>query len=180
MMAHYHLGLEPYWITPDARKPDVRECHWAIALHIPANQEDQFYRKLRIAPWLADNRPEALPKWSQYGVPATIFYTYCPDDIPTTWFCEGEWDALRLGWLARQQQAKITVCCSTAGCGTVPKPEQLNELPGDVVIWFDRKDAPTKNGVIPGDEGAKKLAQALGDRAKIAQVPMPEGCTVNG
>jgi Protein of unknown function (DUF3987) len=180
MIAHYHLGLEPYWITPDVRKPDVRECYWAIALHIPANQEDQFYRKLRIAPWLTDHRPDNLPKWSQSGVPATIFYTYCPDDVAATWFCEGEWDAMRLGWLARQQRAKIAVCCSTAGCGTVPKPEQLNELPGAVVIWFDRNDMPTKNGVIPGDEGAKKLAQALGDRTKIAQVPMPEACTING
>jgi hypothetical protein len=188
MIAHYHMGLEPYWITPDASKPDVRECYWAIALHIPANQDGQFYRKLRIAPWLIDNRPNSLPKWSQYGVPATIFYTYCPDDVTATWFCEGEWNAMRLGWLARQQQAKIAVCCSTAGCGTVPKPEQLNELPGTVVIWFDRNDTPTKNGLIPGDEGAKKLAQALGDglrptgghRAKIAQVPMPDSCTVDG
>ena len=95
---------------------------------------------------------------------------------------------MRLGWLAREQSAKIAVCCSTAGCGTVPKPEQLNELPGEVVIWFDRNDTPTKNGSLPGDEGAKKLAQALGvglrptggHRARIAQVPMPENCTVNG
>jgi hypothetical protein len=158
MLTYYHLGLEQYWLTPDATQPNVRECYWAIALHIPANLEGQFYRKLRIAPWLTDNRPDDLPKWSQYGAPATIFYTYCPDDVSATWFCEGEWDAIRLGWLARQQQAKIAVCCSTAGCGTVPNPDQLNELPGDVVIWFDRNDTPTKNGAIPGDEGAKKLA----------------------
>jgi Protein of unknown function (DUF3987) len=180
VLTHYQLGLEKYWFTPDPSQPNVRECYWAIALHIPANQEGQFYRKLRIAPWLTDNRPDALPKWSQSGVPATIFYTYCPDDVTATWFCEGEWDAMRLGWLARQQQAKIAVCCSTAGCGTVPKPDQLNELPGEIVIWFDRNDTPTKNGVIPGDEGARKLAQALGDRARIAQVPMPESCPING
>jgi hypothetical protein len=186
MIKHYQIGLERWWgKTSDSEN---RQCFWAIALHIPANQEGQFYRKLRIAPWLTDNRPDDLPQWSQYGVPATIFYTYCPDDVTATWFCEGEWDAMRLGWLAKQQQAKIAVCCSTAGCGTVPKPEQLNELPGEVVIWFDRNDTPTKSGVIPGDEGAKKLAQALGvglrptggHRAQIAQVPMPENCPVNG
>jgi Protein of unknown function (DUF3987) len=174
MIAHYHIGLERW------SNPQQSAHYWAIALHIPANQEGQFYRKLRIAPWLTDDRPENLPKWSQYGVPATIFYTYCPDNVTATWFCEGEWDAMRLGWLARQQQAKIAVCCSTAGCGAIPKPDQLNELPGDVVIWFDRNDLPTKSGVIPGDEGARKLAQALGDRAKIAQVPMPENCSING
>ena len=178
MIAHYQIGLERWWgKSSDGQN---RQYFWAIALHIPANQEGQFYRKLRITPWLTDNRPDDLPKWSQYGVLATIFYTHYPDDVTATWFCEGEWDAMRLGWLAREQQAKIAVCCSTAGCGTVPKPEQLNELPGAVVIWFDRNDTPTKKGAIPGDEGAKKLAQALGDRAKIAQVPMPENCTVKG
>ena len=178
MIAHYQIGLERWWgKSSDGQN---RQCFWAIALHIPTNQEGQFYRKLRIAPWLILDRPDGLPKWSQYGVPATIFYTHYPDDVTTTWFCEGEWDAMRLGWLAREHQAKIAVCCSTAGCSTVPKPEQLNELPGDVVIWFDRNDTPTKNGAIPGDEGAKKLAQALGDRAKIAQVPMPKNCPVNG
>jgi hypothetical protein len=49
MLAYYHLGLEQYWFTPDAAQPNVRECYWAIALHIPANQEGLFYRKLRIA-----------------------------------------------------------------------------------------------------------------------------------
>ncbi len=174
MIVHYHIGLERW------TQPHQQTYYWAITLHIPANEEGQFYRKLRIAPWLTDNRPDDLPKWSQYGVPATIFYTYCPDDVTATWFCEGEWDAMRLGWLARELQAKIAVCCSTAGCGTVPKPEQLNELPGEVVIWFDRNDTPTKNGAIPGNEGAKRLARALGNRAQIAQVPMPENCTVNG
>jgi hypothetical protein len=179
MIAHYQIGLE-LWRGKSNDSQDY-EGFWAIALHIPAAEPDQFYRKLRIAPWVTGTeRPDELPKWSQYGVPATIFYTHRPESAEQTWFCEGEWDAMRLGWLAREQQAKIAVCCSTAGCGTVPRPEQLNELPGAVVIWFDRNDIPTKNGVIPGDEGAKKLAQALGGRAKIAQVPMPENCAVNG
>jgi Protein of unknown function (DUF3987) len=163
MIAHYRIGLA-----------DWRDSHRSIAIHIPV--KESFYRKLRITPWLDHD----LPKWSQYGVPTTIFRTYSPDDAIATWFCEGEWDAMRLGWLARQQNAKVSVCCSTSGCGAVPSIEQLNQLPGNVFIWFDRNDTPTKNGVIPGDEGAHKFAQALGDRARIAQVPMPEDCTING
>jgi Protein of unknown function (DUF3987) len=163
MIAHYRIGLA-----------DWRDSHPSIAIHIPI--KESFYRKLRITPWIEHD----LPKWSQYGVPTTIFQTYSPDDAVATWFCEGEWDAMRLGWLARQQNAKIVVCCSTSGCGAVPSIEQLDQLPGNVFIWFDRNDTPTKNGVIPGDEGAHKFAQALGDRARIAQVPMPDDCTING
>jgi hypothetical protein len=181
MMHHYHLGLEPYWFAPDADKPEMKECYWSIALHIPAEQPGQFYRKLRIAPWLVDeNRPDALPKWSQYGVPATIFYTHLPEAATATWFCEGEWDAMRLGWLARQLQSTIAVCCSTAGCGTVPRQEVLESLPGVVTIFFDRNDAPTKNGTVPGEAGAQKLALALGERSRVALVPMPEDCVVKG
>jgi Protein of unknown function (DUF3987) len=82
--------------------------------------------------------------------------------------------------LAKQQNAQVVVCCSTSGCGTVPSIDQLNQLPGNVFIFFDRNDTPTKNGTIPGEAGALKLAQAIGDRARIAEVPMPEGCTVPG
>jgi Protein of unknown function (DUF3987) len=163
MIAHYRLGLS-----------DWRDSHPSIAIHIPI--KESFYRKLRITPWAEHD----LPKWSQYGVPTTIFRTYSPDNAVATWFCEGEWDAMRLGWLARQQNAQVVVCCSTSGCGAVPSIEQLNQLPGEVFIWFDRNDTPTKNGIIPGDEGAHKFSQALGDRVRIAQVPMPEDGTING
>jgi hypothetical protein len=81
MMAHYRIGLS-----------DWRDSHPSIAIHIPV--KESFYRKLRITPWLDHD----LPKWSQYGVPTTIFTTYSPDNPTATWFCEGEWDAMRLGW----------------------------------------------------------------------------------
>lgn len=177
---HYQLGLEPKSVS-DGKNSSAKACYWAIALHIPAGQPGQFYRKLRIAPWLTDkDRPNYLSRWSQYGVPTTIFYTYCSHNPGSTWFCEGEWDAMRLGWLAQQLQVNIAVCCSTAGCGTVPQQEDLEQIPGEVIIFFDRNDRPTKNGVIPGDVGARKLALALGARSRIALVPMPEGCEVNG
>jgi hypothetical protein len=74
----------------------------------------------------------------------------------------------------------IAVACFTCGCDTVPPAAQLDKLPGTVIIWYDRNDKPTKNGRIPGDEGAKKVKEALGDRAHIGLVPMPDGCEVNG
>ncbi len=95
IIAHYRIGLA-----------DWRDSHPSIAIHIPTNDENRFYRKLRITPWLDHD----LPKWSQYGVPTTIFQTYSPENSTATWFCEGEWDAMRLGWLAQQQNAKVTVC----------------------------------------------------------------------
>jgi hypothetical protein len=93
MIAHYQLGLDRW-----------KNSHDAIAIHISTN--DTFYRKLRIAPWIDD--PD-LPKWSQYGVPTTIFKTYSPEDAIATWFCEGEWDAMRLGWLAKQRNGHLPI-----------------------------------------------------------------------
>jgi hypothetical protein len=184
-----HNSLGQQWLaicqhngwTPDETKPNVRQGYGAIALHIPADNFGNYYRKLRVAPWLTNgDRPDELPKWSQYGVPATIFYTYRPENAESTWFCEGEWDAMRLGLIAKQNNANIAVCCSTAGCGSVPSQEQLDTLLGEVIIFFDRNDAPTQNGTIPGDEGARKLALALNGRGRIAQVPMPDDCNVEG
>ncbi len=178
---HYRLGLDQRWLTLDENNPDSRECYWSVSIYIPANEPGQFYKKMRVAPWLVgEARPEYVSKWCQYGVPVTIWFTYRPEDAEATWYCEGEWDAMRLGWLARQCGAKIAVCCSTGGCGTVPKQEQLDQLPGVVTIFFDRNDEPRKDGTIPGDEGAKKLALALGERGRIAQVPMLSPCDVQG
>jgi hypothetical protein len=178
---HYRLGLDQRWLTLDENKPDSRQCYWSVSIYIPADEPGQFYKKMRVAPWLVgEARPEYVSQWCQYGVPVTIWFTYRPEDAEATWYCEGEWDAMRLGWLARQCRAKIAVCCSTGGCGTVPKQEQLDRLPGLVTIFFDRNDEPRQDGTIPGDEGAKKLALALGERGRIAQVPMPSPCDVKG
>lgn len=178
---HYRLGLDQRWITLDENNPNSREGYWSISIYIPAQEPGQFYKKMRVAPWLVgEARPEYLSNWCQYGVPATIWFTYLPENAEATWYCEGEWDAMRLGWLARQHGAKIAVCCSTGGCGTVPKQDRLDQLPGIVTLFFDRNDEPRKDGKIPGDEGAKKLALALPKRGRIALVPMPDQCAVKG
>lgn len=181
MIEHYRLGLDQRWLTIDKNKPNSRESYWSVSIYIPAEEPGQFYKKMRVAPWLVgEDRPEYVSNWCQYGVPVTTWFTYRPEEAQATWYCEGEWDAMRLGWLAHQCQAKIAVCCSTGGCGTVPKQEQLDQLPGIVTIFFDRNDEPLKSGIIPGEEGAKKLASALGERGQIAQVPMPSPCEVKG
>jgi hypothetical protein len=166
MIKRYRLGLEKRVVTPNESNPERKETYWAIAIFIPVpSRSGRFYVKKRVAPWLSDDeRPSYLGKWTQFGVPATIWFTQNPDEAQETWFCEGEWDAIKLGELARQRGKKIAVACSTAGAGSLPKQEQLDRLPGAVTSFFDRDEAGTK--------GAQKLAEALGERGRIALVPM--------
>ncbi len=168
MIKRYRLGLEKRVVTPDRSKPDCKEEYRAIAIFIPAaDRSGRFYVKKRVAPWLTgDQRPEYLAKWAQFGLPATIWFSYNPLDAQETWFCEGEWDAILLGELARRRGKKVAVACSTSGAGTVPKPEQLERLPGQITIFYDRDQA--------GEDGAQKLAAALQGRGWIASVPAPD------
>ncbi|HEY9607653.1 MAG TPA: plasmid replication protein, CyRepA1 family [Allocoleopsis sp.] len=174
MVKRYRLGLEKRVVTPDQSKPDDKKEYWAIAIFIPvADRPGRFYVKKRVAPWLTgDERPEYLAKWAQFGVPATIWFTYNPPEATQTYFTEGEWDAMILGELARQRGEKVAVACSTSGAGTIPKPEQLDRLPGQVTTFYDRDEA--------GEKGAQKLAAALGERGWIASVPMPADCQIKG
>lgn len=176
------LGLGQRTIVPNEDQPDEKEIYGAICIFIAIpDRSERYYVKKRVTPWLKDDqRPEYLGRWSQYGVPATVWFTYLPDEAYETWFCEGEWDAIRLAQLARQQSAKIAVACSTAGCGCVPKAEELARLPGTVTIFYDLNDQPKTDGTRAGDEGAKKLALALNGRGRIAMVPIPENCDVKG
>jgi DNA primase len=146
IIKRYQLGLEKRVVTPNEFNPEKKETYWAIAIFIPVpNRLGRFYVKKRVAPWLSDGeRPSYLGKWAQFGVPASIWFTHNPDEAQETWFCEGEWDALLLGELARQQGKKVAVACSTAGAGSLPKQEELCRLPGVVTTFFDRDDAGTK------------------------------------
>jgi|GEM_PF-4035360 len=177
-----NIGLGERLIIPNENKPHEKETYGAICIFIPIpNNNERYYVKKRVAPWLKDNqRPHYVGRWSQYGVPSTIWFTYLPSEATETWFCEGEWDAIRLAQLAREEKALIAICCSTAGCGSVPRPEELARLPGMVTIFYDRNDKPKTDGTRAGDEGARKLALALNGQGKIADVPMPSGCEVNG
>nr|MBW4474075.1 AAA family ATPase [Stenomitos rutilans HA7619-LM2] len=153
----------------------------AISIPLPNHDGTAYYQKKRVAPWLsATEQPDGYQPWSQAGIPARTFFTYLPVEATSTWLCEGEWDTMLLGQHVRQAELPVAVACFTAGCSNVPPQPELEKLPGDVYVFYDRNDKPTKTGLIPGDEGARKVAAALGDRCRLAQVPMTDGCEIHG
>lgn len=166
----YKLGL--------ARSRYEGKFYWGISIPIPS--EGKYYVKKRLVPWEADNPIQKHRAWSQYGIPKTIYFTHNPENAQETWLCEGEWDAILLGWLVKHFCPKgIAVASFTCGCKNIPPQEELDRLPGEVTIFYDRNDKILKGERI-GDRAAKDVCLALGDRAKIADVPMPEDCTVKG
>lgn len=172
MIARYRLG-----ITRAKVDKGMLPC---ISIPIPNADGTAYYQKKRVAPWLpAEEQAPGYKPWSQFGIPTSTWFTYLPAEAKETWLCEGEWDAMRLGWEVRHAELPVAVASFTAGLN-VPPQDQLDLLPGRVIIFYDRNDKPTKTGLIPADEGAKKVAAALGDRARIAQVPMTDGCEIHG
>jgi hypothetical protein len=172
MIARYQLG-----ITRAKVDKGMVPC---ISIPIPNADGTAYYQKKREAPWLpVAEQPPGYKPWSQFGIPAATWFSYLPVEATETWLCEGEWDAIRLGWEVRHAELPIAVATFTAGLN-VPPQDQLDLLPGQVTIFYDRNDKPTKTGLIPADEGAKKVAAALGDRSRIAQVPMTDGCDIHG
>lgn len=174
LIERHQLGLGITMID-DRRIP-------SITIPIPANSDGtQFYQKKRVAPWLTeDERPKNYKPWSQYGIPNSAYFTWLPANATQTYLCEGEWDAILLGALLRATDSDIACASFTSGAGNVPSQDQLDLLPGEVVIFYDRNDAPLPNGDRPGEVGAQKVAKALGTRARIALVPMPDDCEVKG
>ncbi|WNZ28193.1 AAA family ATPase (plasmid) [Leptolyngbya sp. NK1-12] len=174
MIRRYQLGL--------TRSACGGQMKPAISIPIPANADGtSYYQKKRVEPWIAESeQPPEYSPWVQKGIPAKVWFTWLPAEAEATWLCEGEWDAIMLGWQVRQAELPIAVASFTCGCSAVPPPSELKLLPGEVVIFYDRNDKPLKDGTIPGEKGATKLAQALGERGKIALVPMPQTCQIHG
>lgn len=135
-----------------------------ITIPIPANEAGtQYYQKKRIAPWVTgDDRPDDLKPWSQYGIPAQVYFTHKPETAEKTILCEGEWDAIRLA-MEYQSATTTAIACFTCGAGNIPPQDQLDRLPGKVIIFYDRDEA--------GEKGALKLQERLKERAFIATVP---------
>mgnify|MGYP002777111418 FL=1 len=181
MIAHFKLGIARAQCK--AKDGTIRHLP-SISIPLPNADGTQYYQKKRLAPWLpAAERPDGYKAWSQAGIPAHTFVTHQPDNPKQTWLCEGEWDAIRLAWAVRHSDLKndIQVATFTCGCDSVPKASaELDRLLGTVTIFYDRNDKPLKDGTIPSEKGAKKAAISLGDRAKIALVPMPDDCTIHG
>ena len=139
----------------------------SITIPIPTDDRTHYYQKKRIAPWLDGNETarNGAPKWSQYGIPQMVYFTHLPEQVTETWLCEGEWDAIRLGWEMRNSP-NIAIACFTCGAGNVPPDTELDKLPGTVTLFYDLDE--------PGQKGALKVQERMKDRAKIAIVPSIE------
>lgn len=154
----------------------------AISIPIP-DGDGRYYSKKRIAPWLDHNEN----KWSQYGVKSTIYVTHdAGENLTQYWLCEGEWDAIALGWMVKNDprvSQLITVATATTGAGNVPDGFEIDRwMPHQVpiVTWFDLDKA--------GHDGALKWRAKLGARVAIARVElegdprdieeMPEGLDI--
>lgn len=139
----------------------------SIAIPIPTDDRTHYYQKKRIAPWLGGNETarNGAPKWSQYGIPQMVYFTHKPEQATETWLCEGEWDAIRLGWEMRNSPT-IAVACFTCGAGNVPPDTELEKLPGTVTLFYDLDE--------PGQKGALKVQERLKSRTRIATVPSIE------
>lgn len=155
---HYKLGIA---------RSKVGDRHLpSISIPIPNHTGTAYWRKKRIAPWMnAESLPIDAQPWSQYGIPQQVYFTHKPESAIETYLCEGEWDAIRLGWEMRRSEF-TAVACFTCGASASPGPEELDRLPGNVIVLYDLDE--------PGRKGAEKLAGKLGKRAKIATVPAPE------
>lgn len=165
MIQHYRLGVARAKVKEGKFLP-------AVSIPIPADAEGlTFYQKKRVAPWLPEEARAGAKPWSQYAIPPMVYFTHNPPGAVQTWLCEGEWDALMLGWAVSQTSiegtgeisAAVAVACFTCGAGTVPPAAELDRLPGEVVVFYDRDKA--------GDEGARKVHAALVDRCRVAVVP---------
>lgn len=165
MIEHYRLGVVRCRVG-DSSKPSKFAHLPAIAVPIPNADGTAYFQKKRVAPWMPDgDRPDGYQAWSQYGIPQMVYTTHQPAKPTTTWLCEGEWDAIALGWAVRHSDLKndVQVSCFTCGAGNIPPDNELDRLAGDVVIFYDRDE--------PGAKGAEKVAARLKERAKVATVP---------
>lgn len=141
----------------------------AITIPIPSDEAGtHYYQKKRVAPWIPeDKRPEGLKPWSQYGIPMMVYFTHKPEEATETWLCEGEWDAIRLGHeVSSRNWRDVAVACFTCGAPSVPPQEQLDRLPGEVIVFYDQDDA--------GRDGALKVQEKMKNRCRIATLPAPD------
>ncbi len=178
MAENYRLGVARCKVG-DSSKPS-KFCHLAaLAIPIPNADGTAYFQKKRVAPWMEKgDRPDGYQDWSQYGIPQMVYTTHQPEQPSETWLCEGEWDAIMLGWAVRHSALKndIQVSCFTCGAGNVPPQPELERLAGDVVVFYDHDE--------PGKKGAAKVAARLKDRCRIATVPatggdIPEGWDIS-
>lgn len=150
MIQYYKLGLT---------RKNLGAMYWCIVIPLPNEDQTGYYPKLRVSPW-ADDAP--MP-WYQKGIPARIFETWRHPEASETWIFEGEWDAMMIGWQAKNANLPIVVASFTAGAGNLPPLELIERLPGTCTLFYDLDDA--------GSKGSRKVAAMIGERARAAIVP---------
>jgi len=153
---HFQLGI--------GRTKVDEAFKYCISIPLPTEEPNSYYQKKRIQPW--DPTYTGKP-WSQHGIPAMTFFTHHPTKAKTLWLCEGEWDAIWLGWLMREQE-QIAVATFTCGADTIPTTvnRDLADF-SEIITFYDLDQA--------GTDGAVKLGKKLGkERLKAAVVPHPE------
>lgn len=137
---------------------------YAIVIPIPVpGKPGHYYRAERIAPWDETYEGKA---WDKFGLRNTFWFTHKPEGAIATWVCAGEWDAIVLGEAVRDAGLDVAVATGTTGEGSIPEAGDRDRLIGDVKIFYDLDDV--------GEQSAIKLAQKIGDRARIATVPCGE------
>jgi phage/plasmid-associated DNA primase len=134
-------------------------------------EEGKWLGKYFPNKWLPESdRPDQ--QMAQPSVTARWYFTLQADS-KELWICEGEWDALLLGQNLYDSQINISVCTATCGAGGIPKDLTALDQYDRIVIFYDL-DYPDHKGKLAGQDGAKKLAEAIGDRAFVATLPAPE------
>lgn len=153
---HFQLGI--------GRAKVDEVFRWCVSIPLPTEEPNSYYQKKRIQPW----DPTYTDKpWSQHGIPAMTFFTHHPTKAKTVWVCEGEWDAIWLGWLMREQD-QIAVATFTCGADSIPTTVNRDFADfREIITFYDLDQA--------GTDGAVKLGKKLGkERLKAAVVPHPE------
>jgi hypothetical protein len=169
MIAHYRLGLVRAKVGDSTKESKFTHLD-AIAIPIATADGTGWFHKKRIRPWVKkDAQPDGYKPWSQYGIPAMAYVTHTPSGHPqNTWLCEGEWDAIMLGWAVKHHpelSKRIMVACFTCGAGNFSS-ECRRPLLGTITTLYDRDKA--------GFDGAFKFQKEYPQVVQVATVPCPE------
>jgi DNA primase len=107
--------------------------------------------------------PHGKTKYTSLRGSRAHIYTPPPGIVPGSdlILCEGEFDAL----IVLQTLGNIACACTLGSCSATPSGADLAALSaaGRIVICYDNDE--------PGQEGARRLAEILGQRAVIARLP---------
>ena len=160
MAKRHQLGVA----EKSVRNGKAYEKHWCITIPYEIS-EGVYMCKYRVAPWLVD-RPEKLQKWSQDTNLQSRFHFTKKDGNEKLFLVAGDWDSMLLADIAITENQPFDICTNTTGEGNIPDDLSPLDAYKEIYIFYDLDKA--------GNEGSQKIAQAIGDRAKICIVPHKE------